>query len=165
MSVFDPKSFAQMTFTGSNSTESTPIPVGEWPFLITKSEIEAWQKRDDPSKGGLKVILTMETEDPAVSAVTGRPKNVCKFDMMLDLTPEGGLDMGKGMNVQLGRVREATGTNKPGQPFHFDMLVGHTVKCSIAHETYQDRLLAKVKGVALATASAGGAGGYQPPSA
>lgn len=148
MSVFDPKSFAQMTFTDSNSTVSTPIPVGEWPFTVTKSEIEAWQKKDDPSKGGLKLILTLETEDPGVTGVTGRPKNVLKYDMMLDLTPEGGLDFGKGMNVALGRAREACGLNRPGVPFGFDMFVGHTVKAMVGHETYQDKLMARCKGIA-----------------
>lgn len=163
-SVFDPKSFAQMTFTDSNSTEFVPIPAGEYLFTITKSEITAWQKKDDPTQGGLKCVLTMETEDPAVVAVTGRAKSVLKHEMMLDLTPEGGLDFGKGMNVNLGRAREACGLNKPGAPFGFDMFVGHPVKAQVGHEIYQDRPQARCKGIVNATASAPGAApsGYVP---
>jgi hypothetical protein len=150
MSIFDPQTFAQMTFTESNSTESTPVPVGEWPFTVTKSEITAWTKRDDPSKGGLKCTLIAETDDPAVAGVTGRPKNVLRYEMMLDLTPEGGLDFGKGMNVALGRAREAMGLNKPGAPFAFDMFVARPFKGTVKHEVYQDKLQARITAVAAA---------------
>jgi len=149
-SVFDPQTFAQMTFTEQNSTESFPVPVGDWPFQITKAEITAWTKKDNPNEGGLKCTLMLATEDPAVQAVTGRPKNVLRHEMMLDLTPEGGLDFGKGMNVQLGRAREACGLNKPGQAFAFDMFVGHDVIGSVKHEIYQDRQMARVAAIAHA---------------
>jgi len=164
MSVFDPKSFAQMTFVDANSTEFIPIPAAEWPFTITKSEIVAWQKKDDPTQGGLKCVLTMETEDATVAQVTGRPKSILKHEMMLDLTPEGGLDMGKGMNVNLGRAREACGLNKPGAPFGFDMFIGHNVKAMVGHETYQDKLQARCKGIVNANSSTPGAApsGYVP---
>ncbi len=147
-SVFDPKTFGQMTFTDANSTESVPIPVGEWPFTITKQEIIEWSSKTDSSKRGLKLQLGMETEDPAIVAVTGRPKNTSRYEIMLDLTPEGGLDFGKGMNVRLGRLREAVGLNKPGAPFAFDMLLGHTVKASVKHEIYKDAPIANIDAVA-----------------
>lgn len=148
MSVFDPKTFGQMTFTETNATESAPIPVGDWPFAIDKQEIVAWTKRDDPSVGGLKCVLTLSTTAPEVVEATGRAKNVARYEMMLDLTPEGGLDFGKGMNVRLGRAREACGLNKPGQPFAFDMFVGHEVKGSVKHEVYEGALQHRVTGLA-----------------
>jgi hypothetical protein len=150
MSVFDPTSFAQMTFTEANSTESVPIPVGEWPATITKSEISAWQKKDDPSRGGLKCTLLLEVDDPAVATLTGRPKNSVRYEFMLDTTPEGGLDFGKGMNVSLGRARSAVGLNTPGTPFSFDMFVGRSCKAAVKHEEYQGRLLAKCTAIAAA---------------
>lgn len=148
MSVFDPKTFAQMTFSDANSTESTPVPVGEWPATIEKSEITQWQARDDPSKAGLKLTLALAITDPAVAMVTGRPKNVVRHEVMLDLTPEGGLDFGKGMNVRLGKLRSSVGLNKPGQPFSFDMLVGHEVKAMIKHGIYKDQPVANCDAVA-----------------
>lgn len=143
MSVFDPQTFAQMTFTEANATESHPIPVGEHDFTIEKSEITAWQKRDDPSQGGLKCTLTLKTDDPAVAEATGRPLNRVRHEIMLDITPEGGLDMGKGMNVMLGRAREACSLNKPGQAFAFDMFIGHNVRGKIKHQEYEGKLQAK----------------------
>lgn len=147
-SVFDPKTFSQMTFTESNSTESTPVPVGEWPGIITKCEITSWEKRDKTA-AGLKYTLMIEIEDPAVQAVTGRPKSLVRRDAMLDLTPEGGLDFGKGMNTNLGRDREAVGLNRPGQPFAFDMFVGRPCKVNVTHRALDDgRLVAEAKAIA-----------------
>lgn len=151
-SPFDPKTFETMTFTGANSTESVPIPVGEWPMEIEKKEVTAWAKKDDPSINGLKLTLTLKTEEPKIVEITGRPVNKARFEIMLDLTPEGGLDMGKGMNVQLGRLRAAVGLNRPDVPFAFDMLVGRTVLASIKHEEYQGKLQARVSAVAPVTA-------------
>lgn len=150
MSVFDPKTFGQMTFTDANSTESTPIPVGEWEFEVKKVEIVPWKKKDDPTVGGLKCVLMLETTAPEVVEVTGRDKNALRYEMMLDLTPEGGLDFGRGMNVRLGRAREACGLNKPGQPFAFDMFVGHFVKGTVSHREYEGSLQADCKGIAPA---------------
>lgn len=146
-SVFDPQTFAQMTFTGPNSTESTPVPVGDWPSTIDSQAIEVWSNKEK-TKSGLKLKLMMKFDDPAIEQVTGRPENKIKYEIMLDLTPEGGLDMGKGMNVRLGRLREACGLNAPGQPFAFDMLVGQRVTASVSHEVYKDGLIANVTGVA-----------------
>ena len=149
MSVFDPKTFESMTFTESNSIESIPIPIGEWPFTFTKREVKGWQKKDDPSVAGLKLVLTAECEDAEVATVTGRAKSSLQHELMLDLTPDGMLDFGKGMNVKLGQCREACGLNAPGQSFSFDMFMGHTVKFAIKHEVYQERLLAKIVGVSV----------------
>jgi hypothetical protein len=150
MSAFDPKTFATMTFNEANSTESVPIPVGEWPFMISKVDIVEWKTKDG-SKAGLKLVLNYETEDPAVTSVTGRPKNTVKHDVMLDLTDAGGLDFGKGMNVGLGRLREACGLNVPGRPFAFDQFLGHSIKVQVKHRPLDDgRLVADVGGVAKA---------------
>lgn len=149
-SVFDPTSFQQMTFTETNSTESVPIPVGEWPGEIAKTEIKAWQSKNDPSKAGLKVEMAVAIDDPAVAAVTGREKNTVRFEFMLDLTPEGGLDFGKGANVTLGRARSAVGLNTPGAPFSFDMFTGRRCKVAVKHEEYQGRLIARGTGIVSA---------------
>lgn len=146
MSVFDPKTFGQMTFTETNSTVSVPIPAEEWPFEIKKAEITAWQAKDN-SSAGLKCILQLETTDAKVVEITGRAKNSVRYEMMLDLTPEGGLDFGKGMNVRLGKAREACGLNKPGQPFAFDMFVGHMVKAKVSHREYLGELQAEARAI------------------
>ena len=149
MSVYDPQTFASMTFTGSNSTESTPIPAGEHEFEITGQKIEGWQAKSDSTKAGLKAILALKAVDAdgSISAVTGRKENVTRYEMMLDLTPEGGLDMGKGMNVRLGRAREACNINDPTRPFAFDMFIGHRVKGMVSHDVWKGQVVANVDSI------------------
>jgi hypothetical protein len=69
---------------------------------------------------------------------------------MLDLTEEGMLATGKGRNVLLGRLREATGLNQSGEPFAFPMLTGRPAKVQVAHRLYEGQIYAEVKGTAKA---------------
>lgn len=147
MSAFDPQTFASMTFVGANSTESTPIPAAEWLSRCTKSDITQWKSKDG-SKAGLKCTLIFEIDDPKVAEVTGRAKSSIRYEIMLDLTPEGGLDMGKGMNVNLGRARAAMGLNDPSQPFSFDMFIGREAVLTVKHREYEGKLIADCSGIA-----------------
>lgn len=132
MSVFDANTFAQLTINEANSTESIPIPAGEYPATIKEKKIETWQAKDG-SSSGLKMLVFWEVEDPMVKEVTGRDKSIVRQEMMFDLTDSGMLDMGKGMNVRLGRLREATGLNRPGEAFSFDMLPGRQAVITVGH--------------------------------
>jgi hypothetical protein len=148
--MFDPNTFAAMTFNEANSTESIPVPAQEWPAIIDNKKIDTWQAKDG-SSSGLKLIVNWNVTDPSVKEVTGRDKNLVKQEMMLDLTEAGMLDFGKGMNVQLGRLRAAVGLNNPGEPFSFDMLVGRQGKIQVGHRpdpTKPGVIYAEVKAVA-----------------
>lgn len=148
-SQFDPVAFAQSTFTEANSTESIPIPAGEFPGLAEKVEIVGWQSKDG-SKAGLKLQIIWNIADDAVREVTGRAENKVRQDIMLDLTDTAMLDMSKGMNVRLGKLREAVGLNRPGMPFSFDQIQGQMAKLKIGHRVGDDpsEIFAEVKAVA-----------------
>lgn len=151
-SAFDPQTFGQMTITESNSTESVLVPVGEYGASITDKKIDTWKAKDGSSEG-LKMFVFWNVEDPEVRALTGRDKNIVRQEMMFDLTENGALATGKGMNVRLGRLREAVGLNTPGQPFSFDMLVGRSARVSIGHRADNrdsSVMYAEVKDVAKA---------------
>lgn len=148
MSAFDPTSFLDLTVTDSNSTKATPIPAGEYQAVIEKVTPLGWQSKDG-LKSGVKLDVSWSINNPAVATVTGREKNLARQDIMLDLAAGGnGLDMGKGMNITLGRLREATGLNEPGAPFSFRMLEGRMAKVKIVHREYNGNLYAEVKEVA-----------------
>ena len=132
VSQFDPQAFLQATFEESNSTESIPVPVGEYPAMAEKVDITPWASRDG-TKSGLKLQILWNIMDDSVREVTGRAENKVRQDIMLDLTDSGMLDMGKGMNVRLGKLREAVGLNQAGQPFGFPMIQGRMAKTKIKH--------------------------------
>lgn len=146
MSAFDPASFLDITVTDANSTKSTPIPAGEYNAVVTGITPRQWTSKDG-SKSGIALDVQWSIEDSAVAAFTGREKNIARQDIMLDLTPGGGLDMGKGMNITLGRLRDATNLNEPGAPFAPRMLEGRRAKVLIAHREHNGNLYAEVKGV------------------
>ena len=120
MSAFDPSTFIDATFNEANSTVSTPVPAGEVIAVAGEPKIETWISKDG-TKSGLRAEIPWVIEgNAAITQVTGRPKNTVRQSIMLDVTPDGqGLDMGKGMNVSLGKLREAVGLNTPGSPFSF----------------------------------------------
>lgn len=148
---FDPNAFLDQTVEQANSTVMVPVPAREYVAIISEVKSAQWQKKDDPSVSGLKLQLTWDIDDSAVKAELGRDKVTVRQEIMLDLTDNNGLDMGKGKNVQLGRVREALGLNRPGQAFSPSMLNGRAAKIMVTHRIdprNTDVIYAEVKAVA-----------------
>lgn len=154
-SKFDAATFLATTVTESNSTKRMPVPVGEWTSLIEKVNVRPWQSKDG-LKSGLALDVTHNLDNAEVKKAMERDKVTITQGIMLDLTANGTLDMGKGKNIQLGRLREATDLNKPGVPFNFQMFEGKVVKVKVSHKAdpregaQPDDLLDQVDGVVRA---------------
>ena len=136
-STFDPAVFLNQQFDQANDTRVIPCPAGETLGLADKVEIVPWTSRDQ-TKSGLKARVLWDVQDDAIRTVCGRDKVLVPQDIMLDLTESGDLDMGKGKNVRLGRLREALGLNQPGQPFAFGMIQGQLGKINVKHRPGDD---------------------------
>jgi len=148
---FDPNQFLDMQVNESNSTVSIPVPAGEYTAFVEKVDARPWVSKQDPSKSGVALDLLWSIDDASVKEFLGRDKVTVKQGIMLDITPEGGLDMGKGKNVGLGRVREAVDLNRAGVPFAFSMLTGRAAKVVVSHRPDKDKpdmIYAEVQAVA-----------------
>lgn len=145
--MFDPSQFLEQQTTEANDTKLVPVPVGEYAAIVEKVDARQWRKKDDPSVSGIALDIIWELDDEAVKALLGRDKVTAKQGIMLDLSETGGLDMGKGKNVSLGKLREATNLNEPGRPFAASMLVGRAAKIRIEHRIDGDNIFADVKAV------------------
>ena len=146
--MFDPNSFFEQVITEIGSTEAVPIPAGEYLATIDKKEVTTWQKKDDPSVHGLKLKITWSLEDQAVRDLLGRDKVVVVQDIMLDVTETGGLDMGKGRNVELNRLRAAVDLNVSGFSFH--QLDGRMARVTVKQDQDKNdpqKFYARVKAV------------------
>lgn len=146
--MFDPNQFLTMEVTEANSTEYVPVPVGVYTAVIEKAEVRQWQKKDDPSISGLALDVTWIIDDAGVKEALQRDKVTVRQGIMLDLTESGTLDMGKGKNVNLGKLRAATDLNEPGKPFSFNHLPGRVGKVSVKHDIVNNAPQAKVDAVA-----------------
>jgi len=143
---FDAQSFLDSSVSGSNDTVVIPVPVGEYMGIIEKVLPRQWQSKDGTTSG-VALDLFWLVEDDNVKQYLGRDTVSCKQGIMLDLTPAGAVDMAKGKNIGLGRLREAVGKNDDG-PFSFAMLPGLSAKISVQHRVSGDQTFAEVKGVA-----------------
>ena len=146
--MFDPNAFLEQVITEVGSTEATPIPAGEYLAFIDKKELTTWQKKDDPSVSGLKLKITWVLEDQAVRDLLGRDKVIVTQDIMLDITDTGSLDMGKGRNVELNRLRAAVDLNVSG--FSFNQLDGRMARVTVKQDQDKNdpqKFYARVKAV------------------
>jgi hypothetical protein len=147
MSTFDAQSFLDATVTASNDTKVIPVPIGEYMGIIDKVNPRPWQSKDG-SQSGIALDVTWTVEDAAVKQQLGRENVTCRQGIMLDLTPQGGLDLAKGKNIGLGRLREAVGKNQEGEAFAFSMLPGLSAKISVTHRLVGEDTYSEVKSVA-----------------
>lgn len=144
---FDADSFLNAAVSGSNSTKVIPVPIGEYQGVIEKVAPRQWQSKDG-STTGISLDIFWLIEDQGVKEFLGRDTVQCKQGIMLDTTPQGGLDMSPGKNVGLGRLREAVNQNDPTQPFSFHNLPGQMAKVSVKHRIDGEDTYAEVKAVA-----------------
>lgn len=145
--MFNPDTFLQATSTEANDTKKIPCPAGEYIAIAEKVEARQWQSKDG-LKSGIALDITWAIDDPAVKEVVGRDNVQVRQGLMLDMLESGGLDMGKGKNIALGRVREATGLNVPGQPFAPSMIQGRAAKVTVSHRVDGEDIYDEIKKVA-----------------
>lgn len=141
--MFDTESFLSTTVEGEMSTEFVPVPEGEYTAII--KDVKARQ-----AKSSHIMDVVWEIDDPEVREVTGMENPTVRQSIFLDMTESGSLDLGKGKNIALGRLREALGQNGPGA-WAPSMLLGQAAKVRVEHRIYEGKTFADVKAVASLT--------------
>src|SRR5882724_6864658 len=126
-SPFDADSFMSQTVDAELDTTVVIPPEGDYRAMIgefdSESGFRTFTGRDDSKNPGKEYTLFQPPfvlqDDPRlgeVKAARGSDNIVVSHKgMFLDLTDQGGLDVGKGKNVDLGRLRDSVGQNSmPG---------------------------------------------------
>ena len=125
--MFDKNLFLGGTTTEQGSTEYTPIPENEngYPAVISKVDVRQEAGKDGTLMTLLDVTWDLSDNDGSIEAATGLKKNTVRQGFFLDITADGrGLDMGKGKNVPLNKLRDALGQNVAGQAWAPNMMMG-----------------------------------------
>jgi hypothetical protein len=145
---FDADTLLNTDVSDAASTEYVPIPIGEWTGIIQSvGAKEVTSQKNGEIYRFLEVQYTIDDQEVKDETQMSEPK--CRQSMILDFTEAGTLDLGKGKNVNLGRLREACSQNEPGKAWNFNMLVGQAVKVSVKHRTGDEgQIYAEIKGVA-----------------
>lgn len=124
--MFNTETFLQTTFTESSSLRREPIPVGEYNATVENIKPEV------TNNGSPLLRVTWKIQDFEHDDVNNR---LVDQTVWLDVTESGALDMSKGKNIGLGRLREAVGQNAPGKPWSPGMLLGQVARVSISHRS------------------------------
>lgn len=141
--MFNEDDFMNNTTEGEMSTEFTPIPEGEFQAFIKGVKVRSGVSEKTGSEWAV-LDVTWSIDDAGVAEETGLDNPTCRQSVFLDLTPEGGLDYGKGKNIQLGRLREAVGQNSGA--WSPSMLEGSAAIVKVEHRIYEGKTFADVKG-------------------
>lgn len=129
MSAFNPETFMNSSISEANDTQYVLVPEGE--FQATIDRIDAKIVGQEIPRPILSI--SWKITDPVVQEATGRAENFVRQTLWLDVNEAGGLDFGKGKNVQLGKLREALGQNRPGQAWSPSMPVGNVARVKVKH--------------------------------
>lgn len=143
--TFNPDDFMNQA-VGEGSTTVTPIPPGEYYATIEKVEPKPYTRKDT-GEGGINLMVTFKLMDDngSLAEQIGRPPMVTQ-SYFTDLSPSGGLDMGKGKNIQINRLRDALGQNAPN--WTPGMLQGAgPCKVVVSNDLVNDVLYSRIKSV------------------
>lgn len=137
--MFDPDTFASTPIQGELDTTFTPVPPAEYTATIEKYDFRT-------PKESVIMDVYWSVDDEGAKEATGMDNPTVRQSIFLDVTSEGGLDMGKGKNIQLGRLREALGQNGP-DPWTPGMLVGAVARIKVEHTMHNGNTYANVVSV------------------
>lgn len=134
-STFNPDLFLQTNYSEETSTKTNLLPVGDYTGVIKELTPRNVQGKQDTTKW--YVFLDFQVEigtPPELKEEIGRDFTRIRHSIGIDLSENGAIDMGKGKNIQLGRLREATGQNVSGQPWTPASLNNAMVKVKVSQE-------------------------------
>jgi len=133
MSTFDPEQFMNVTIEGSNDTKRPVVPAGEYRCQVFKLNPRSGtiEKGERAGKHWCSYNVVLEVLDEAVKQELEQERVFVNYNVFLDLDDNNQLDMGRGKNVALGKLREAVNQNDPSSPWSFAMLLGQTLKANV----------------------------------
>lgn len=142
--------FLQTTTTEGLDDTVIPCPPGDWLFLAGKPDFKTFEYKSGDLIGeqGCRCVIRWECQDDEPKKHCGRDKVSVTQSVLLDVMPDGsGLDMGKGKNIGLGKIRTALGQNTPGQPWSPIMIEGQPARLSIKAGVWNDDVTAEINGI------------------
>lgn len=140
-SVFDPNTLLTAQAMGAMDTRLIPVPAGVYTAMVKNITARqfTFKKGDREGQRGVSVDLTWQIDDATVREHTGLDTPTVRQSLMIDMTPQGGFDLGKGKNVSLGKLRAALNMNDPSAPFSFEMLRGRVAKVEVIERINDDK--------------------------
>lgn len=146
--MLDTEAFLSQTTEEATSTRVIPIEAGEFPGVIEKIDLAefVYRKGERAGQTGYALNVFWNINAPEMEERIGRPPKVRQF-LGLEMNGDA-LAGGEGVNVQLGRLREAVNQNVAGQPWNPNMLVGQVAILHLKQRMEGDDIYTDVDKVA-----------------
>lgn len=140
-SGFNVEAFASGSFEGEGDTRRLQLPTDrdyratiEGPFGD-----ERGTRIFTSDKGAVALIVMWRLEDPEIQSKFNLDRMPVKRQTIwLDLTPNGGLDMGPFKNPELNKLRDIFGLNRKGVEWRFADFVGKSAMVGLKNRKNQD---------------------------
>lgn len=150
MSTFDPALFLDATIS-EPSVRRPPLPAGrEIIGVIGEVKSRSWRGKEDPTKSGIAIDVPVKLDlssHPDLVQLVGTTELALTDSIMLDTTPQGGIDMAPGKNNKVRRYREALDMNKPGDVWSPRAMQGRLIKVKIGHRIADGETYDQIEGV------------------
>lgn len=137
---FDVNAFLNETIDGELDIKIIPIPEGAHMGQIGTGDKDVDVSRGISQKNNkpwMRLDVRIRLTDPNLAQQLQREEVTARYSIMLDLNEEGKLDLRPQRNVNLGKLRDAVGQNRPG-PWSFMQLKGQPVKVQVKHRKADD---------------------------
>ena len=129
---FDLNSFQQASFEGQGDTRRLRIEPKEYPAIVVGPFGEQGKTRLRVEKTYLILDVVWQPEDEVQKAALGLERlPTVRQSLFLDVTPQGGLDMGPFKNSDLNRLREVFALNDPKAAWSFANFVGRPARIKV----------------------------------
>lgn len=115
--AFDAQQFLNTVIAEPTSTEYIPVPLSDegYPSICTKVDVRtitSGPASQNPGQVFHSLATTWEIDDQAVRDAMGQDHPTIRYDFILEIDDSTGLlAKGEGVNVRMGKLREATGLN------------------------------------------------------
>lgn len=140
-SSFNLDAFVQGSFEGKGDTRRVRVEPKEYNAQIVGPFGEKTKLRQQTNDKGAFLILDVvwQPDDPEQAQRLGIEKlPTVRQSIFLDLTANGGLDLGPLKNGDLNRLREAIGLNQDGQKWKWQDFIGRPAKIKVTHKPNPD---------------------------
>lgn len=137
-SSFNLDAFVNGSFEGKGDTRRIRLEPKEYSAQIAGPFGEKTKLRQQTGEKGAFLILDVvwQPEDEEQRQRLGVEKlPTVRQSIFLDLTPNGGLDLGPLKNGDLNRLREAIGLNQDGMKWKWQDFIGRPAKIKVTHKT------------------------------
>jgi len=131
---FDLNSFQQASFEGAGDTRRLRIEPKEYPAMVVGPFGEKGKTGLRTEKTYLILDVVWQPSDDEQMKTLGLERlPTVRQSLFLDLTAQGGLDMGPFKNGDLNRLREVFALNDPRLPWKFADFVGRPARIKVEH--------------------------------